>query len=69
MKRKLTNPVMGYMDTKPGQQRSRWIPAGEIVETTDITEAGRVRVYWEGGGDERWLMVEEIELESNSVPV
>ena len=69
VKRKLTSAVMGYVDTRVGHERSRLIPAGETVETTDITEGGKVRVYWSGAGDERFLMVDELELESCSVPV
>ena len=71
MKRKLTSAVMGYMDTRPGMERSRLIHAGEIVETTEVTEGERIRVHWSGASDEGmgYLMVDEIELEASSVPV
>ena len=65
MKRKLREEIRCDLD------KARWmlIPAGEIVELTDVIIGGKRRVHWSGCTEGMgFVMVDEIELESHSDP-
>jgi hypothetical protein len=66
MKRRLREDIRCYFD----RERLACIPAGDIVEVTQIRIGGQVRVYWGGSAEGMgFVIVDENELESCSDPL
>jgi hypothetical protein len=67
MKRKVIETIQGWLNK--GQGRCVLIPAGEIIESTSTIIGGQIPVHWNVVTEGEYVMVDQDELESRSVPI